>query len=186
MALLTILTDDNPRLRLKSHKVTHFDKDLRTLAKNMFESMEAANGIGLAAPQVGALQRLIVIDIPEDMDYEGSEHFQTVLVNPEIVKCSGEQIGEEGCLSIPGWYGDVKRYENVTVKGQDLYGKPVKIKTSGLPARCLQHEIDHLDGILFTDKIVDAATLHRVQPAAEKSPVAAAAPAKAKELVKAI
>jgi peptide deformylase len=184
MALLTILTDDNPRLRLKSHKVTKFDKDLRTLAKNMFESMDAANGIGLAAPQVGALQRLIVIDIPEDMDYEGSEHFHTVLVNPEISKCSGEQIGEEGCLSIPGWYGDVKRFENVTVKGQDLYGKPVKIKASGLPARCLQHEIDHLDGILFTDKIVDAATLHRVQQATEKSPAATAV--QAKELVKAI
>ncbi|MDB5082037.1 MAG: def [Chloroflexi bacterium] len=179
MALLTILTDDNPRLRLKSQKVTKFDKDLRTLAKNMFESMENANGIGLAAPQVGVLQRLIVIDIPEDMDYEGSEHFHIVMVNPEIVKCSGEQIGEEGCLSVPGWYGDVKRYEDVTVKGQDLYGKPVKIKASGLNARCLQHEIDHLDGILFTDKVVDAATLHRVQMAADKTP---ATPAK--ELVK--
>src|SRR5437868_5374292 len=125
MALLTILTDDNPRLRLKSQKVTKFDKGLRELARNMFESMDAANGIGLAAPQVGVLQRLIVIDIPENMDYDGSERFQIALVNPEIVKASGEQVSEEGCLSIPGWYGEVKRFECVTVKGQDLYGKPV-------------------------------------------------------------
>ncbi len=178
MALLTILTDDNPRLRLKSHKVTKFDKALRDLAKNMFDSMDNANGIGLAAPQVGALQRLIVIDIPEDMDEEGSEHFQAVLVNPEIVKASGEQVSEEGCLSIPGWYGEVKRFQNVTVKGQDLYGKPVKIKAAGLNAVCLQHEIDHLDGILFTDKVVDAATLHKVKRATEQAAPAAVDPVK--------
>lgn len=184
MALLTILTDDNPRLRLKSQKVTKFDKALRELAKNMYESMDHANGIGLAAPQVGVLQRLIVIDIPEDLDEAGSEHFHTVLVNPEIVKASGEQVSEEGCLSIPGWYGEVKRFENVTVKGQDLYGKPVKIKASGLPSVCLQHEIDHLDGILFTDKVVDAATLHKVKLATEQSTPTPAATAPVKELVK--
>lgn len=165
MALLTILTDDNPRLRLKSQKVVKFDKALRELAKNMFETMDAANGIGLAAPQVGILQRMIVIDIPENMDFEGSAPFQVALVNPEIVKCAGEQVSEEGCLSIPGWYGEVKRYETVTIKGQDLYGKPVKIKAEGLNAVCLQHEIDHLDGVLFTDK-VDPATMHKVQAAA--------------------
>src|SRR5690348_364366 len=101
MALMTILTDENPRLRLKSHKVTKFDKSLRELAQNMLETMEDANGIGLAAPQVGILQRLIVIDIPEDLEFEGSEAFHAVVVNPEIVKASGEQIGEEGCLSVP-------------------------------------------------------------------------------------
>ncbi len=169
MALLTILTDDNPRLRLKSQKVVKFDKALRELARNMFESMDAANGIGLAAPQVGVLQRLIVIAIPQDLDYEGSEPFQVALVNPEIIKCAGEQVSEEGCLSIPGWYGEVKRYETVTVRGQDLYGKPVKIKAEGLNAVCLQHEIDHLDGILFTDKVTDPSTLHKVQAAAARS-----------------
>lgn len=135
----------------------------------MFESMDAANGIGLAAPQVGVLQRLIVIAIPQDLDYEGSEPFQVALVNPEIIKCAGEQVSEEGCLSIPGWYGEVKRYETVTVRGQDLYGKPVKIKAEGLNAVCLQHEIDHLDGILFTDKVTDPSTLHKVQAAAARS-----------------
>ncbi len=179
MALLTILTDDNPRLRLRSQKVTKFDRNLRDLAKNMVETMGTSNGIGLAAPQVGILQRLIVVDIPADLEFEGSEPFQAVVVNPELIKCSGEQIGEEGCLSVPGWYGDVKRYEFITLRGQDVFGKPIRIKTEGLPARALQHEIDHLDGILFTDKIVDAASLHRVKQAEEKKDGA-------KELVKAV
>lgn len=168
MALLTILTDENPKLRLKSHKVAKFDKALRDLAQNMFETMEHANGIGLAAIQVGIPQRMLVIDIPADLEYEGSEPFRCAIVNPEIIKCSGEQIGEEGCLSVPGWYGDVKRFDFITVKGQDVYGKPVRYKLEGLPSRAMQHEIDHLDGIIFTDKIVDAATLHKVTQSEEK------------------
>ncbi len=188
MALLTILTDDNPRLRLKSQKVTKFDKGLRDLATNMLESMDNANGIGLAAPQVGFLQRLIVIDIPADLEYDGSEPAHAVIVNPEIIKCSGEQIGEEGCLSVPGWYGDVKRFDFITVRGQDISGKPLRIKAEGLFSRCLQHEIDHLDGILFTDKVVDAATLHKVNQNQNSKEAAAQhvnGAIKAKELIKA-
>lgn len=168
MALLNILTDDNPRLRLKSQKVTKFDKSLRKLAEDMFETMTEANGIGLAAPQVGILQRLIVVEIPKDLEFDGSDAFEAIIVNPEIIKSSGKAIAEEGCLSVPGWYGEVERYEYITVRGQDVTGKPIRIKAEGLPARCLQHEIDHLDGILFTDKVVDAATLHRVQQAESK------------------
>lgn len=164
MALRTILTDENPRLRLKSLKVTKFDKGLQQLAQDMFETLIEANGVGLSAPQVGVLQRVIVIDIPADLEFEGSELFQLVMVNPEIVKCAGEQIGEEGCLSVPGWYGEVKRYYAVTVKGRDVYGKEIRVKVEGLPSRAIQHEIDHLDGIIFTDKLVDAASLHKVQP----------------------
>lgn len=182
MALLTILTDDNPRLRLKSQKVTKFDKALRELAQNMHESMMDANGIGLAAPQIGVLQRLIVIDIPKDLEFEGSEPFQTTIVNPEIIKQSGMQIGEEGCLSVPGWYGEVRRYLFITVRGQDTSGKPIKLKAEGLVARCLQHEIDHLDGILFTDKVLDAATLHKANQTEENSRKKQEA---AKELIKA-
>lgn len=167
MALLTILTDENPRLRLKSQKVTKFDKALRKLAEDMFESMTDANGIGLAAPQVGILQRLIVVDIPKDLEYDGSDAFELIIVNPEIIKSEGKEVGEEGCLSVPGWYGEVERFQFITVRGQDVNGKPIRVKAEGLPARCIQHEIDHLDGILFTDKIVDAATLHRVQRAEE-------------------
>ncbi len=179
MALLTILTDENPRLRLKSQKVSKFDKNLRLLAENMLHTMENANGIGLAAPQVGVLQRLIVIDIPAELEFEGSEPFHAVVVNPEIMKASGEEIGEEGCLSVPGWYGEVKRFYAVTVRGRDVTGREIRIKTEGLPARCLQHEIDHLDGIIFTDKVVDAATLHKAKPADPRD-------AETKELVKTI
>jgi peptide deformylase len=173
MALLTILTDENPRLRLKSQKITKFDKSVRQLAKNMLETMHNANGIGLAAPQVGILQRLIVVDIPEDLEFEGSAAFQCVLVNPEIVKSNGEQLGEEGCLSVPGWYGEVKRFQDVSIKARDIFGREIKLKVSGLPARAIQHEIDHLNGIIFTDLVVDAATLHKVEPGKEKEEPAA-------------
>lgn len=175
MALLTILTDENPRLRLKSQKVTKFDKDLRQLARNMHETMLEANGIGLAAPQIGMLQRMIVVDIPADLEFEGSTAFECMLVNPEIVKSEGEQLGEEGCLSVPGWYGEVKRFEKITVKARDVFGREIRLKVSGLPARAIQHEIDHLDGIIFTDLVVDAATLHKVNPAPQEEAVAAKA-----------
>ncbi len=168
MAVLKILLDDNPRLRLKSQKVTKFDKELRKFAEDLAETMMEANGVGISAPQVGVLKRLIVVDVPEDMDYEGSPAFQAIVVNPEIIKCSGEQIGEEGCLSVPGWYGDVKRYEEVTVRGQDVFGKPLKIKTSGFPARVFQHEIDHLNGIIFTDLVIPN-TLHKLKPVEKES-----------------
>jgi peptide deformylase len=161
VALLPILTDENPRLRLKSHKVAKFDKSLRDLAQNMFETLEEANGWGLAAPQIGLLQRMLVIDVPKDSEYDGSDAFRCAIVNPEIIKSGGVQIGDEGCLSVPGWFGEVKRYKFLTVRGQDVYGKPVRFKLEGLPARVMQHEIDHLDGILFTDKLIDVATLHR-------------------------
>ncbi len=180
MAVLKILLDDNPRLRLKSQKVTKFDKELRTLAEDMIETMFEANGVGISAPQVGILKRLIVVDVPEDLEYEGSPEFQAVVVNPELIKCEGEQLGEEGCLSVPGWYGDVKRYMTVTVRGQDVYGKPIKVKASGFAARALQHEIDHLNGILFTDLVVPN-SLHRAKP---QRPDKADEP-KAEDLIKA-
>lgn len=168
MALRTILTDENPRLRLKSVKVTKFDKSLKVLMEDMLETMLDANGIGLSAPQVGVLQRVIVVDIPADLEFEGSEPFRVAMVNPEIVKCEGEQIGEEGCLSVPGWYGEVKRYDLITVKGRDYTGREFRLKVDGLRSRAIQHEIDHLDGIIFTDKLVDAATLHRVDKNGKK------------------
>ncbi len=162
MALRTILTDENPRLRLKSLKVAKVDKSTQQLVQDMFETMLQANGIGLSAPQVGVLQRVIVVDIPPDLEFEGSPPFQLALINPELVKCAGVQIGEEGCLSVPGWYGEVKRYDQILVKGRDTNGKEVRLKIEGLPSRAVQHEIDHLDGIIFTDILVDAASLHRI------------------------
>jgi peptide deformylase len=121
----------------------------------MMRIMRKAHGIGLAAPQVGLSQRLIVIAPP---DYK-----PTALINPKIIKAEGEQIGQEGCLSIPGLYGDVKRFEYVEVEAMDRKGRELIFELDGLAARVVQHEIDHLDGILFIDK-VDLATLHWVDP----------------------
>jgi peptide deformylase len=168
MAVLKVLTDDNPRLRLKSQKVTKFDKELRQFAHDLVETMLEANGVGISAVQVGVLKRLIVIDVPKDMEYEGSPEFKAVVVNPEIIKCSGEQVGEEGCLSVPGWYGEVKRFEEVTVRGQDIFGKPLKFKAKGFTAVVFQHEIDHLNGIIFTDLVIPN-TLHKAKPAERAS-----------------
>jgi peptide deformylase len=167
MALLKILLDDNPRLRIKSQKVVKFDKELRKFAEDLIETMEEANGVGISAIQVGVPKRLIVVDVPEDLEYKGSPAFQAIIVNPEMVKCSGEQIGEEGCLSVPGWYGEVKRYQDIIVRGQDVFGKPIKIKASDFASVVIQHEMDHLEGIIFTDLVIPN-TLHKPKPAEEQ------------------
>ncbi|MBX6341183.1 MAG: peptide deformylase [Thermomicrobiaceae bacterium] len=160
MAVLKIITEGDPRLREKAIKVRKVDDEVRRLAADMFETMRAAKGVGLAAPQVGILRRIIVVGIPEGLEGEDSPGVELALVNPEIVKASGRQVGVEGCLSIPGWYGDVPRAMHVTVKARDLNDKEVRIKASGYLARTLQHEIDHLDGILFIDRMEDKSTLH--------------------------
>ena len=130
-------------LRKRSRAVDQVDDGIRTLLSDMAETMYRENGAGLAAPQVGVLKRVIVIDIGEGL---------TQLINPVIVDAQGEQTGEEGCLSIPGLWGTVKRPQEVTVTGLDENGKPVCIRGSGLMARALCHETDHLDGVLFIDR----------------------------------
>ncbi len=131
-------------LRKKCHRVEKFDVKLHSLLDDMYETMVEANGVGLAGPQVGILRRIAVIDVGDG---------KIELINPEIVKTSGEQTGEEGCLSCPGQWGEVKRPMKVTVKAQDRFGKEFKVKGTELLARALCHEIDHLDGTLFVDKI---------------------------------
>lgn len=172
MALRRILRIDDEHdrqvLKTKCHPVKLPSSSLRQLVADMFETMHAANGVGLAAPQIGVTQRLAVITIPatveeqEDgtlVEVEPAEDY--VLINPQIVKMSDkEMIGQEGCLSLPGWYGDVPRQEWVTVEYSDLNGKRQRIrKANGLLARALQHEIDHLDGVLFTERMRDLSTL---------------------------
>ena len=142
MPLLDIYVLGAPVLRQETNPVTVFDAALRRLADDMLETMYAARGIGLAAPQVGRLERLAVVDVDED---------PFTIVNPEIVLREGSQVGEEGCLSIPDIYGDVERALRVVVRAQDLDGKPFELDASDLLARCLQHEIDHLHGKLFLD-----------------------------------
>lgn len=162
MALLTIVKEGDPRLRQKSVKVRKVDDEIRRLVPNMFETMRENHGVGLAAPQIGLLRRIIVIGIPEDLENDGDPAVELALINPEIVRSTGRQVGPEGCLSIPEWYGDVPRAMHVTVKARDLQDKEVRIKASGYLARTLQHEIDHLDGILFIDRIEDRSTLHHI------------------------
>lgn len=159
MAVREILVEGNPVLRLKAKSVRRFGQRLQDLVADMFETLHAANGLGLAAPQIGISERLIVIEIPQDMEDEPNAGTRLALANPEIVKAKGEQTCSEGCLSVPGFYGNVKRAEQVTVKGRDTAGKEVRLKATGLLARALQHEIDHLEGVLFID-IVEEGTLH--------------------------
>ncbi len=151
MALLEIITLPNPILRRKAHKVTDFGKEFKTLVENMIETMHDAPGVGLAAPQVAVPLRLIVIEYGEDEDDEAPKKLY-VVANPEIVDRSDEKIiGIEGCLSVPDLIGEVERYESITVKGLNRYGLPFKIKASGWLARIFQHEIDHVEGIVYTD-----------------------------------
>ncbi|MDI6695980.1 MAG: peptide deformylase [Anaerolineales bacterium] len=152
MALREIVTVPEPVLRRKARKVTDFGNELQTLIDDMVETMRAAPGVGLAAPQVDVPLRVIVVEFGDEEDENVPPKLYT-LVNPEIVRSSNEMVvGTEGCLSIPGFIGDVDRMKSVTVKGQNRRGQPVRIKAEGWLARIFQHEIDHLDGILFTDR----------------------------------
>jgi peptide deformylase len=166
MGLRQIIYADNPHLREKSKKVRVFGPGLQTMIDDMVETMHEANGQGLAAPQIDVLERVIIVELPEDEeDHQSGKLF--ALVNPEIVRAEGEEEGEEGCLSIPGWWGEVNRATFVTVKAQDAKGKWIRVKAYDMLARVLQHEIDHLDGILFIDRIDDPEKLHRVEPKLE-------------------
>ncbi|MBN2582101.1 MAG: peptide deformylase [Planctomycetes bacterium] len=144
---MTIVTYPNEVLSRKAQKVTSFDDQLRNIAQQMFETMYAGNGVGLAAPQVGLSMRLCVIHIPED------PHGELALVNPEIVHTEGRQTAEEGCLSFPGIFVNVQRAAKVRVRYQDLDGNPQEVEGEGLLARALQHEIDHLGGVLLVNKM---------------------------------
>ncbi len=156
MALRNIVTLPDPVLKRKAHAVTKFDKNLQALLNDMVETMRAAPGVGLAAPQIGLSERIVVIEYfekQEDEEKEDAPKKVWAVVNPEIVKASPEMtMGVEGCLSIPGLVGEVERHAEVHVKALNRHGKPVKIKAQGWLARIFQHEIDHLNGILFTER----------------------------------
>jgi peptide deformylase len=145
MATLEILEFPDPRLRTVAKAVTVFDDGLRKLARDMTETMYAENGIGLAATQVNVHQQLLVLDVSDTRDQ------LKIYVNPEILSSSGEQDCEEGCLSVPGIYAEVKRAENLRVRAFDVHGEAFEEDLSGLHAICLQHEMDHLQGKLFVD-----------------------------------
>lgn len=159
MAELEMLTFPHPVLRQQAKTVPKVDAGIRKLAKDMIATMQEVSGCGLAANQVGVLQKIFVYD---DGNGPGA------LINPKIVKASGEQIGVEGCLSVPGLRGDVRRASEVEIKGLDLRGKTIKIKAEGFLARIFQHELDHLNGILFVDR-AEPGSLHYVTPEEEEA-----------------
>jgi peptide deformylase len=192
MAIRKILFADAPLLRQKSQKLKQVDPATQTLIADMLETLRSANGVGLAAPQVGVLQRIIVIEIPpaeEEVEGDGrdgqtghdaaiaasdsasakasppAKPRQYVLINPEIIKRSeDEEVADEGCLCLPNYVGEVRRAYSVIAKGKDRRGKDIRVKGRGLLARALQHEIDHLDGVLFMDRVEDSKTLRYVPP----------------------
>jgi peptide deformylase len=147
MALLTILEYPDPRLRTKAAQVTRVDADIRRLIDDMFETMYAAPGVGLAASQVNVHKRIIVVDVSEKRDAPYA------LINPTIDVLEGEQESEEGCLSVPGFYELVKRAQQIRVRALDRNGEPFELETDGMLAVCVQHECDHLEGKLFVDYI---------------------------------
>ena len=159
MAVLEILTKENPRLRVRAVRVPRVDDAVRRLMDDMVETMLAAPGVGLAATQVGVSLRVIVMKVDNQL-YQ--------LANPEVVRSSGEQTGYEGCLSVPGYIGEVTRAERVVARGLNRHGKEVRIKGEGLLARAIQHEIDHLDGVLFIDRLTSLETLVPVEEGSEE------------------
>ena len=146
MALRNIVKEGDFVLRKKCKEVTDFNERLHILLDDMKETLIEADGAGLAAPQVGILKRVAIVSVDDDY-YE--------IINPEIIATSGEQTGPEGCLSVPGVYGTVSRPMKVTVKAQDRFGKEFTVSGEGLLARAFCHEIDHLDGTLFKDKVIE-------------------------------
>ena len=152
MAEKEIVTYPDPILRQQAKAVSKLDAGTRKLAEDMVATLRRQNGLGLAANQVGALQKVFVYDDGTGLG---------ILINPKIVSASGEQIGVEGCLSVPGLQGEVKRANFIEIRGTDLNGKPIKIKAEGLLARIFQHELDHLNGMLFIDR-ADPNSLHYV------------------------
>jgi len=166
MTLLNIETLTNPILRKKARPVKTIDAELQELIDNMIETMREANGVGLAGPQVNQQLRLTVVEtLPKEDDdgnlVEGSREL-FVLINPKIVSKSRKMVdGFEGCLSIPGWIGEASRHERIRVRALDRHGKKIRLRLNGWSARIVQHEIDHLDGVLFIDRLTSSENLWR-------------------------
>jgi peptide deformylase len=157
MAVFQIRIFPDPLLKQKAKRVTTIDRSIKKLVSDMIETLHAEPGrAGLAAPQIGVPLRVIVIGLPENEDI--------VLINPQIVRRRGERMIDEGCLSVPGYFGQIKRAESVTVKGRDPNGKEIRIKAEGLLAQVLEHEIDHLNGALYLDHLESVEQLHKIEP----------------------
>jgi len=166
MGIRRILTAEDPILRERTKRVSTFDASLHRLFDDMLETMRDAPGVGLAANQIGVPLRVAIIEVDDKI---------TELVNPEVLKASGEQIDWEGCLSIPGYVAEVARHEKVTVKARDRHGREIRVRGTELLARALQHEIDHLNGKLYIDHLEPGEELVRVSESVEEVTEEAAA-----------
>lgn len=173
MAILPIITVPNPILRKKTKRVTSIDKSIKKLIADMRETLHAEpNRVGLAAPQVGVSLRIMVICLPEDEETKVKPE-DIILINGEIVRRKGQRLVNEGCLSVPGYIGEIYRAEVVTAKGLNINGKEIRIKGEGLLSQALEHEIDHLNGTLYIDRLASPEALHKLEPeevAKEKPP----------------
>ncbi len=156
MAIRKIRTNPAPVLREKAKKVSSFDGSVQRLINDMVDTLDAATGVGLAANQVGVPLRIVVIQLPdEDV---------LILVNPEIIEKKGERLVVEGCLSIPGYQAEIKRADSVKIRARNREGKPFRLTARELKAQALEHEIDHLNGILYIDYLEDLSQLKKVEP----------------------
>ncbi len=154
MAVRPIITIGDARLKQRSRPIDKITAETRTLISDMIDTLHDSHGVGLAAVQVGELQRLVLVEVPEDEEVPGSGQLYVVL-NPEIVKTGSErEVGLEGCLSIPGWVGDVERFTDILVRGMNRHGKMIRIHATGYVARVFQHEIDHCNGVMYIDRLV--------------------------------
>ena len=160
MAVIPIRLAPDPVLRIKSKKVKSIDSSVKLLVADMIDTMHAAGGVGLAANQVGVPLRIVVIGVPDEEDI--------ILINPQILSKFGERVVSEGCLSIPGYVGEVKRSVTVTAKGKDLKGKDIRVNGDEMLAHALEHEIDHIDGILYIDHLESPDKLKKLKPAKSK------------------
>lgn len=156
MAILPLITMDNPLLHQKAKRVRNINDSIQKLIDDMIETMHDTGGVGLAAPQVGVPLQVVVIELPEED--------AITLINPELVKSSGEHEVMEGCLSLPGYRGEIKRSISVTVKGRDRHGKQIRIKADGLLSHALQHEIDHINGVVYIDHLESRDKLYEIKP----------------------
>ena len=156
MAIIPVRVFPDSILRQKSKRVRTIDNSIHKLIGDMIETMHSAGGVGLAAPQLGTPLRVIVIGMPEQEDI--------VLINPKIVRRSGERLVDEGCLSVPGYIGEIKRAELVRVKGRDQKGREIRIKANELLAQVLEHEMDHLNGVLYVDHLESMDKLRKIEP----------------------
>ena len=168
MAMREIIVVGDPRLRKRSRPIKNITPEIRELIDDMVETMHENNGIGLAAVQIGELARVIIVELPEDEEEPGNGQ-RYIVLNPEIVKLSRDtEVGIEGCLSVPGYVGEVERSTTALIRGMDINGRKFRLRARDFLARVFQHEIDHTNGVLYIDRLIDTDRIWEVKKGEEE------------------